>query len=161
MAAPRVLFAALGLGLALASASACEPPARCEEDLRAQVLDAQVSVDADGQVFDAELATTQVERERGWKHRACDRRALLLLAAPVSEGEPSLAVWGCGLSEAIDAHWIFDGEVTAVETIEPCAEPCEGCPSLGADWPADAVLELGPEFGGDAPLPVGAAISWQ
>ncbi len=119
-------------------AIACEGGV-CEEDIRAQVIEQEAELMIGEQVVLAEVASTDVERERGWKHRRCDREALLLLAP--SDGE--LAIWGCGLTQAVDVLWIRDGEVIAIDgPIEPCAEPCGSCVLSSAGSPVDAALEV-------------------
>lgn len=128
-----------GLALSLPLALACEPHSACQEDLRAQVLDTRVSVVVGSSELLAEYADDTVERERGWKHRSCDREALLLI--PDQPGEP-LPVWGCGLVDAIDAAFVHAGQVVALERLEPCPEPCSSCAAVGEQLPVDAVLEL-------------------
>ena len=150
-AGPRVLGLALVL---VAAAPACEGEPVCVEDPRAQVLDERVEVTLAEHVVPAELADEAVERERGWKHRACDRQALLLL--PDAPGP--VPVWGCGLTAAIDAVFVADGEIVAIERIEPCPEPCGACPSVGAELEVDGVVEL--ELGIAEPLAVGDPASW-
>jgi len=111
----------------------------CEEDIRAQVLDARAELEIGEQQLSAEVATTEVELERGWKHRRCDLDGLLLIAPDNGE----LSLWGCGLREAVDVHWIRDDQVLAtLSSLEPCAEPCDACPIAGAGEPVDAALEV-------------------
>lgn len=145
--------AAILLALAAVVASGCEGEAACEEDIRAQVLDERVEIAVDGATLLAELADEAVERDRGWKHRRCDREALLFV--PDAPGE--LPVWGCGLVEAIDVVFIADGLAVAVEVLAPCPEPCGGCPVIGEGVLVDAVLELptgsGVEVGDRVELP--------
>ena len=128
------LLVAFGLGLA------CESPLpACEEDVRAQLLDERVEVQLGELRVLAELADEEVERDRGWRHRRCDREALLLVPdAPASE----LPIWGCALVEPIDAVFIAEGEVLALEQIDPCPEPCSTCTLHGEGLSIDAVLEL-------------------
>lgn len=110
----------------------------CEEDVRAQVIDERVTLVVGDARVEAELADEAVERERGWMHRVCGREALLL----VPDAPRELPVWGCGLVEPVDLHWIRDGEVVARDLdLEPCAEPCTGCPIVGEGLVIDAVLE--------------------
>lgn len=156
-AAARALAAAVAFGaLAL---PACEDPL-CEEDIRAQVIDDRVEIELTDLTLLAELADDPVERDRGWKHRRCDREAILLIPdSPPAE----LSIWGCGLFEAVDAAFIADGVVSAIERIEPCAEPCAGCPQVGGGASGeavlvDAVLEL--PAGIDASIEVGDAVSY-
>jgi uncharacterized membrane protein (UPF0127 family) len=119
---------------------ACEgAPELCDEDPRAQVLDERVEIEIGALLISAELAATATARERGWKHRRCDREALLLV--PDAPGT-ALPVWGCALVEPLDAHFIADQQVRAIERIEPCPEPCEGCPRVGEELLVDAVLEV-------------------
>ncbi|PRQ05745.1 hypothetical protein ENSA5_00650 [Enhygromyxa salina] len=124
---------------AILSLGACEPATSCEEDIRAQVLDEHLTIEIGAATLAAELADEAVERDRGWKHRRCDRVALLLIP---DEPDTSLAVWGCGLSEAIDAYFVSAGEVAAIERIEPCPEPCTKCPLVGEALAVEAVLEV-------------------
>lgn len=140
---------ALALPL-LACGLACETPVpACEEDVRAQVLDEQIEVQFGDQIVLAELADEAVERDRGWRHRRCDREALLLVPdTPASE----LAIWGCALVEPIDAVFIGEGQVLALERIEPCPEPCSTCVLHGEGLSVDAVLEL-PLGSADALVP--------
>ena len=124
-------------GLVVLVVSGCEV-APCEEDIRAQVLDPRVTFVVGDEEVEAELADEAVERERGWKHRRCDRRGLLL----VPETRAALPVWGCGLVDPIDLHWIRDGAVVeVVRELAPCSEPCGACPRFGEDLEVDAVLE--------------------
>lgn len=121
------------------SAIACEVGGSCEEDIRAQVLEQRAELVIGEQVVHAEIASTDVERERGWKHRRCDLDALLIVAP--SSGE--LSIWGCGLIEAVDVLWIRDGQVIAIDgPIEPCAEPCGACVLSNAGEAVDAALEV-------------------
>ncbi len=129
----------IALASLLLLADACEQQPICEEDIRAQVLDEHVEVTIGERSFKAELADDPVERDRGWKHRRCDRVAILLV--PDSPGA-SMPVWGCGLLEPIDAAFIADGQLVALEHIEPCAEPCAACSSFGDGLTVDAVLEV-------------------
>ncbi|NVB42451.1 DUF192 domain-containing protein [Pseudenhygromyxa sp. WMMC2535] len=134
----RSLALAPTLSLALFACPGPEPV--CEEDIRAQVLDTTALTIVELELeLDAELADEAVERDRGWKHRRCDREALLLIPdLPASE----LPVWGCALTEAIDVALIRDELVLAVERLEPCAEPCASCPVIAEGVSVDAVLEL-------------------
>ncbi len=103
------------------------------------MLDRRAALEIGDQQIDAEVAGTQVERERGWKHRRCDREGLLLIAPE----DGLLSLWGCGLHEAVDVHWIRDGQVIRSDSaLEPCAEPCGGCPLLDPGEPVDAALEV-------------------
>ncbi len=121
------------------TAIACEGGGACEEDIRAQVLDQEAQLVISEQIVLAEIASTDVERERGWKHRRCDLEALLLVAP--SSGE--LSIWGCGLTRAVDVLWIRNGQVIAIDgPIEPCAEPCDACVLSNAGSPVDAALEV-------------------
>ena len=125
------------VGILLLSLVACPEPGECEEDIRAQVLETIV-LEVAREPLDAELADESSERDRGWKHRTCDREALLLLPdAPASE----LSVWGCGLVGAIDVYGVRDGVIISAAVLEPCGEPCGGCPVLGEGELVDAVIE--------------------
>ena len=131
----RCRFAWCGSSLALVLGCGTAP---CEEDVRAQVIDERVALVVGDTRVEAELADEVVERERGWMHRVCGREALLLV--PDAPGE--LPVWGCGLVEPVDLFWIRDGEVVARDLdLEPCVEPCTGCPIVGEGLVIDAVLE--------------------
>ncbi|MEM6995630.1 MAG: hypothetical protein AAF721_34280, partial [Myxococcota bacterium] len=96
--AARACLAALGLG-------ACDPEPACAEDPQAQVLSERREITVDGVVRLAEVADEAVERDRGWRHRVCDRDALLLVPDTV---EP-LPIWGCGLTAAVDLLFVRDG----------------------------------------------------
>lgn len=138
----------IALPLALA---ACEPAA-CEEDVRAQVLEEQLDLAVGGQTIQAELADDPTERERGWKHRACDREALLL----VPDEPGPLPIWGCALTGPVDLAFVRDATIVEVfEDLQPCPEPCGACPLVGEGVEVDAVLELP---AGTLALDVGAAI---
>ena len=141
------------LVLALPSVG-CEEPETCEEDIRAQVLDERVEITLEGRMLVAELADDAVERDRGWRHRLCDREALLLVPDQAPE---ALGIWGCALSEPLDAVFIAEGEVIAVERIEPCPEPCSSCPIVGQALEVDAVLELPLDPDNPAPAPGASA----
>ncbi|MEZ4385932.1 MAG: DUF192 domain-containing protein [Nannocystaceae bacterium] len=137
--------------VALLLSAACEG-GECEEDIRAQVLDARAALTIGDASLTAEVARTDVERERGWKHRRCALEGLLLVAPDSGE----LDLWGCGMTTAIDVLWIRDGVVTAIDAgVEPCAEPCGGCPVLGRDSPVDAALEVP---AGSLEVEIGAAV---
>ena len=86
----------------------------------------------------AELADDAVERDRGWKKRACDREAILL----VPDQPSPLPVWGCDLAEGIDVIGMHEGAVVYVEPLDPCEPPCGGCPTVGDNITVDAVLEV-------------------
>lgn len=144
------------LTLASCTLGGCEGQPSCEEDIRAQVLDARVNVAVGELTVTAELADEASERERGWKHRRCDLEALLLVPdAPSSE----LPIWGCGLSTALDVMFIEGGLVTAIERLEPCPEPCGSCESIGEQLLVDAVLEVPADaLGSD--VQVGATVNY-
>jgi len=128
---------AVGLGLVVL-ASCGDDQAGCEEDVRAQVIDERVTLEVGDESLEAELADDAVERERGWMHRRCDREALLLV--PDVRGE--LPVWGCGLVDAVDLHFIRAGEVVeVVRDLLPCGPACGACPLVGEGIEVDAVLE--------------------
>ena len=127
----RMLFAWL-------LAAGCEPSDTCKEDVRAQVIDERVELTIGGEDLEAELADEQVERERGWRHRQCDREGILL----VPDERGPLAVYGCQLVLPIDVAFVRDGEVVASERLEPCPEPCSQCPLVGEGVEVDAVLEV-------------------
>ena len=139
---PTTLAIAVLAAITWILAIACEGGGACEEDIRAQVIEEEAELMVGEQIVVAEVANTDVERERGWKHRRCDREALLLLAP--SDG--TLSMWGCGLTEAVDVFWIRDGEVIAIDgAVEPCAEPCGTCAIIsvdGEEQPVDAALEV-------------------
>jgi uncharacterized membrane protein (UPF0127 family) len=149
----RWAAAALTL-LGPASLGGCEDPPACVEDARAQVLDERILVTLDGVTVEAELADDPVERERGWMHRRCDREALLLT---LPEPGP-LPIWGCALSSAIDAVFVADAVIVAIERVEPCPEPCGACPITGEGLEVAAVLEL--PAGGAEPFELGDPMQW-
>ncbi len=125
----------------------CEPDASCEEDPQAQVLDDRREIEVDGIARQAEVADEQVERDRGWRHRACGREALLLLP----DTPAPLPIWGCALVEPIDVLFIVDDEIVeVVRGLTPCPEPCGGCTLVGEGLDVDAVVELPADP--DAPL---------
>lgn len=115
----------------------CEGAPPCEEDVRAQTLGATVQLQIAGANLTAEVAQTEVERDRGWKHRVCGLEALVLQPA---QREP-LPVWGCELTQAVDVIAVMDAQVIALDRLDPCPSPCEGCPRIGTDRPVDAVIE--------------------
>ena len=116
----------------------CEQPASCEEDVRAQQLDEVLTLQIGAEALDVEVADSATERERGWMHRACDRGGLLLV---VDMQEP-LPIWGCGLVDPVDLHFVRDGEVVdVVRDVQPCGAPCNACPLYGEEVPVDAVVE--------------------
>ena len=116
----------------------CEGGTACLENVGAQVLEERVEVTLADQVVSAELADDAIERERGWKKRACDREGILL----VPDRPEPLPVWGCELVDAIDVIGLHEGTVAYVEVLEPCGPPCGGCPTIGDAVPVDAVLEV-------------------
>jgi uncharacterized membrane protein (UPF0127 family) len=122
----------------------------CVEDIRAQVLPAAAAVVVgDGQdsaPFVAEWADADVERERGWQHRRCDRDAIVLQPTPAPA---PMLIYGCNLTAAIDAVFVRDGRAVRWVELAPCGEPCGACPLEGA---------LGPGAAGAAP--VDAVIEW-
>lgn len=125
-----------GLLVALA---ACDGPGACEEDVRAQVIEERVALVVGGQPVEAELADDANERDRGWKHRACDREALLL----VPDEPGPLPIWGCALTGPVDLGFVRDGVIVeVVEGLAPCPEPCGGCPLVGEGLEVEAVLEV-------------------
>ncbi|MCA9655275.1 MAG: DUF192 domain-containing protein [Myxococcales bacterium] len=126
------------VGLALLGAPGCEQDETCEEDVRAQVLDERVTLELGDETLEAELADEPTERERGWRHRRCDREGLLLV--PDAPGE--LPIWGCGLTAPIDLHLLRDAMVVeVVRDLPPCELPCDACPVVGEGRVVDAVLE--------------------
>ena len=125
--------------LALAAALfGCEGDARCTENAGAQSITARVEVTVADQVVSAELADEAIERERGWKKRACDREGILL----VPDRPEPLPVWGCELVDTIDVIGLHQGAVVFVEPLEPCHPPCGGCPTIGDGITVDAILEV-------------------
>ncbi len=139
--------------LACVALVACDGDAACEENVGAQVLEERVLVTVAGQRVSAELADDEVERERGWRRRACGREAILL----VPDEREALPVWGCELVEPIDVVGLRGGAAVFVETLDPCAPPCGGCTHVGTDLPVDAVLEV-PQ--GALDVVVGDPASW-
>lgn len=131
----RSLFIA---ALAMLLVGACGDDGGCEEDVRAQVLDDEVEVTIAGTALWAELADEQVERERGWRHRLCDREGILLV--PDTRGP--LPVFGCQLALPIDVAFVSDDAVVLTERLEPCPEPCSQCPLVGEGVEVDGVLEV-------------------
>jgi len=125
--------------IALAAALVgCEGDAACIENVGAQSIEARVDVTIADQVVSAELADDDVERERGWKKRACGREGILLVP---DQPEP-LPVWGCELVDTIDVIGLHEGAVVFVEPLEPCGPPCGGCPTIGDGVTVDAILEV-------------------
>lgn len=117
----------------------CAATGACDEDPRAQELDATVELVIDDDAVVAELATTQVERERGWRYRRCDREALVL--RPDRRGP--LPVWGCALSSPVDVAFVRDGVVVAWSPgLAPCDACGDACPIVGEGVEVDAVVEL-------------------
>ena len=137
-------FSRAGALAALAAAiSGCPEGQVCEEDIRAQVLDERATIELADATLEVEVARSQVERERGWKHRRCDLEGLLLIPEMTGDAAGDATIWGCGLTLAVDLYWLRDGEVVAlVDDLEPCAEPCAACPIVGEGIVADAVLEV-------------------
>ena len=118
--------------------SACEEEASCEEDVRAQQLDERLTLQVGQEAAEVEVADDVTERERGWMHRRCDRQGLLL----VPDVPEPLPIWGCGLVDPVDLHFIRGDEVVdVVRDVEPCGMPCDACPLHGEDVPVDAVVE--------------------
>lgn len=131
---------------------ACEEPAPCEEDIRAQRLDDEVLLQVGAEAIDVEVADEPTERDRGWMHRRCDRRGLLL----VPDAPDPLPIWGCELVDPVDLHFIREGEVVdVVRTLMPCDSPCGECPVVGDDITVDAVLET---LAGSITADVGARV---
>lgn len=124
----------------------CIPDESCEEDPRAQVLDARVMVTVAGAQLEAELAATETARARGWKYRRCDREALWLVP---DEAPGPLSVWGCALDEAIDVAFVADGVVVGWSPeLAPCGDreasgpiACVGCSLVASPGDVDGVLE--------------------
>ncbi len=123
---------------AAAAAFGCDGgDAVCKENLGAQTIEERVMVEVADATVDAELADDASERARGWRKRACNREAILLVP---DEPEP-LPIWGCELVGALDVIGVHAGAVVYVERLEPCAAPCGGCPTVGDGITVDAVLE--------------------
>ncbi|MCR9162816.1 MAG: DUF192 domain-containing protein [Nannocystaceae bacterium] len=141
---------AVGLSASLLGCAQAEP---CEENLGAQTLDERIQLVVADQAVSAELADDEVERERGWRRRSCNREALLL----VPDRPEPLAVWGCELAQAIDVIGLHEGTVAYVQRLEPCEAPCGGCPTVGDDITVDGVLEVP---AGALDVEVGDAVDW-
>ena len=120
------------------TAAGCEGVEPCREDPGAQTLEQRVDVEIGDDTLLAELANDETARDRGWKKRACDREALLL----VPDQPGPLPVWGCELVDPIDVIGIRGEQVVFVERLDPCVAPCGGCPTVGDGVPVDAVLEV-------------------
>ncbi len=131
--------AALALTAALGG---CEGDADCQENAGAQTLSDRVEVVVAGQSVLAELADEPLERERGWRKRACNRDAILL----VPDRPEPLPVWGCELVDSIEVTGLREGAVVFVEPLDPCGPPCGGCPTVGDGVVVEAVLETLPGF---------------
>ena len=87
----------------------------------------------------AERADDAVERDRGWRHRECDREALLL----VPDQRGPLPIWGCELTAPIDVAFIDAGAIVEVaHEVVPCPAPCGDCPLFGEGIDVEAVLEI-------------------
>lgn len=140
------------LGLS-ASVLGCDRGEACEENLGAQSLDERVELVIADQTVSAELADDEVERERGWRKRACNREAILL----VPDQPEALAVWGCELVDAIDVIGVHDGQVVFVERLDPCDAPCSGCATVGDGVIVDGVLEVPVDA---LDVEVGASVDW-
>lgn len=110
----------------------------CQENLGAQRTEQRIEVEVGDATVSAELADDATERERGWKKRACDREAILL----VPDGPGPIPVWGCELEDAIDVVGILDDRVVFLEQLAPCDLPCGGCPTVGDGVSVDAILEV-------------------
>ena len=141
------------LGLLGTLSSACDPAEACEENVGAQSLDERVELVLADQTVSAELADDAVERERGWRKRACNREAILL----VPDQPDALAVWGCELVDPIDVIGLRDGAVVFVERLDPCEAPCGGCPTVGEDVIVDGILEVLPNA---LRVEVGSPVDW-
>lgn len=126
-------------GVALAVALlGCEGAEPCEENVGAQTLDERVTVEVGEDTVFAELADDAIERERGWRKRACNREGLLL----VPDSPSPLPVWGCELVAPIDVIGIDEGRVVFIERLSPCQAPCGGCPTVGDEISVSALLEV-------------------
>lgn len=129
-------------GLALvacvaAGVAACGDEGECVEDIRAQVLAEVVEVTVGDAVVVAEVADSDVERARGWRHRRCGRDAIVL----VGDGQP-LPVWMCEVPDPLDLVFVQGGRVVdVVEAAPPCGPPCDACPRYGEGLPVDGVVE--------------------
>ncbi len=158
-ACPRAWALSTALLLAaLASAGACE--GACEEDIRAQTLEERrlITIAAEGETIEVlvEVARSQTERERGWKHRQCDMEGLALALESPTEAP----VWMCEVGVALDLLFVRGGELVAVErAAPPCAAPCDACPRYGEGVTVDAVIELPHGQYSDVELAVGGAVS--
>lgn len=135
--------AALLVALSLAS-SACDP---CEEDVRAQTLDDVGAVVIEGLEggerveLRAEIARTQVERERGWKHRRCGLEGAALAIA--LEPAQDLEIWACDVTVPLDLLFVRDEQLVAIErALAPCPSPCGGCPRVSAGEAVEFVVEV-------------------
>lgn len=131
----------LAVGAVVASAAmvaACsDDVSSCDEDIRAQVLDERVDLSVGDATFAAELADSDTERARGWRHRLCEREAILL----VGDGGP-MPIWMCEVPDALDLVFVHEGAVVAVEpAAPPCSPPCDACPRYGEGIDVDAVIE--------------------
>ena len=129
------LAAALAVMIAFAG---CEGGMPCEENAGAQNIEQRIDVEVGDATVSAELADDATERERGWRKRACDREAILL----VPDQPGPLPVWGCELVDAIDVVGIRDNRVVFIERLAPCDLPCGGCPTVGDEVTVDAILEV-------------------
>jgi uncharacterized membrane protein (UPF0127 family) len=132
----------------------CEDDAECVENVGAQSIEERVEVSVADQRVSAELADEAVERERGWRKRACNKEGILL----VPDQPDPLPVWGCELVESLDVVGISQGSVVFVASLEPCGPPCGGCPTVGDDIPVDAILEVPPNA---LDVAVGDRASWR
>ncbi len=165
-----VLTRAAAALLGISAACDLDTDTKCEEDPAAQIIverielsvyDAAPTDEANGEptapisVLHAELADEQVERERGWRHRVCDREALLMVQATPAP----IGIWGCGLVAPISVAFIRDHEVIqAIDALEPCDASCLSCPIVGGELVVDAVLELDLQV---TPLQIGHYVEYE
>jgi uncharacterized membrane protein (UPF0127 family) len=133
-------LASLAVALCLTAMVACQADLQaCRDDPGAKVHSEHLELRVGERTYEAEVARTKSDRERGWGRRRCGREALLL----VPDARAPLPVWGCHLVEPVQAALIRDGAIVDVAArIDPCAAPCTGCPIFGEAVDVDGVLEL-------------------
>lgn len=94
-----------------------------------------------GLEFQVQLATTAEQQRDGLSGRNELSEGTGMLFQ--FDGAAERQVWMAGMLIPLDVAWIVDGQVLAIDTLQPCTtEPQDDCPQWTSPGAADTLLEV-------------------